>query len=246
MRNAPALCFGALFFAAVLNAAAALSEDAPTPAFPEGPQTPKLEGDALKHVNDLVKQLGSDSFDDREKAEAELHKLGPSASGTLEAALKEEDLEPEARQRLQRVLADCGVEIWEGYFFTNQPSFDKAVEAQAVRMRFTWRIKRDAAGNFEGELERSGVASKRSMTVKGTVDRAKGTFAFDRSTPNNPNATHFEGTWDPKTGRVEGKQAEQQESKARPSGFVLFPRKLTDDEIQKFQKSSVDPNTFPK
>jgi RNA polymerase sigma factor (sigma-70 family) len=58
-----------------------------------------------KAIRQLVKDLDSDSFEDREKAQKGLEKLGGTAEGVLREALTK-DPSPEVRRRLESLLAE--------------------------------------------------------------------------------------------------------------------------------------------
>jgi HEAT repeat protein len=69
---------------------------------PEAAAAPKLDPELAAKIKDLIKQLGSDSFDTRQKASEELKKIGAPAVAELRKAAKNED--PEVRHRAQAVL----------------------------------------------------------------------------------------------------------------------------------------------
>ena len=74
------------------------------------------KGLAGKSAQELVSDLGSDSYKDREAAEAELVRRGAGAAKALREAINEGSLGPEAAQRAQEILAkvdvpECGA-VW--------------------------------------------------------------------------------------------------------------------------------------
>jgi HEAT repeat protein len=68
---------------------------------------PKTEAPAKKRVKELVAQLDDDDFDTREKATAELTKLGEAVAPGLRKVL-EEKVSAEVRQRIASVLEKLG------------------------------------------------------------------------------------------------------------------------------------------
>ena len=63
-----------------------------------------LQGADDKKAGDLIRDLGAEEFSVRERAEAELRKMGESAAPALRQAL--EDKDPEKALRAHRVLED--------------------------------------------------------------------------------------------------------------------------------------------
>lgn len=63
-----------------------------------------------KKIEDLIKQLDSDSFEEREKAEVELKSLGASAMKPMQATLDAKP-SPEVRKRLENLLSVFTVDI---------------------------------------------------------------------------------------------------------------------------------------
>ena len=67
-------------------------------------RTPPL--DEIKRIGELIHQLGSDDFDDRESASATLRKAGAPAAPLLRAATRDADVE--VARRAERALKDVG------------------------------------------------------------------------------------------------------------------------------------------
>jgi tetratricopeptide (TPR) repeat protein len=101
MIGAPLI--GMVLYAAVAAAPAA----APTPAGPAA--TIALE----PLIGLLIRDLGSDSFESREKATEALRRIGPAARGEIEKASESKD--PEIRLRALRILGDLKFGIEPGW-----------------------------------------------------------------------------------------------------------------------------------
>src|SRR5258706_10647113 len=65
-----------------------------------------ISEETRKTVAELIRQLGADEFDDREKASKELVEMGAAARPQLTFALKHEDLE--TRRRARKALEKIG------------------------------------------------------------------------------------------------------------------------------------------
>lgn len=197
--------------------------------FPKPPDRTPASGKELERVQALIAQLNADSFDDREKAEAELTKVGPAALEALNAALKA-GLEPEARTRAEHIAAAAQTEIWEGYYCFSGSDFDQEAAANHRRIRFWMKVKREANGDFEATVEEQDDSLGGHSTMKGHVNPATGKLSIEQ-TYENVGAFRFEGAWNAKTGRMEGSREHEEPLKHI---FVLYPRKLTEAETKKY------------
>jgi hypothetical protein len=65
---------------------------------------------AEKRIAKAIQELDSARYAVRERATRELGRFGPTARPHLEAALKRDDLSPECRSRLERLVADINAE----------------------------------------------------------------------------------------------------------------------------------------
>ncbi len=107
MNNFPRLFLAALLGTTLLRGTFAWAD------MPSGP-------DATRKAQELVRQLGSDEYTEREKASEQLRELGLVAKGALEKGAKDEDaevrrrcrdllpavLEMDLRKRIAKFLAD--------------------------------------------------------------------------------------------------------------------------------------------
>src|SRR5262249_23819057 len=69
----------------------AQDKDKPPAKAEEAP--PKPTAEQQKRIDELIKQLGADGFDEREQAQKKLEKIGPAALESLRKAAKDPEAE---------------------------------------------------------------------------------------------------------------------------------------------------------
>jgi len=120
-----------LYLALTLAVGASLRAEEPAkadaanaPQFPKPPETAKLSAKDLERVEALIKQLSSESYNERARADSQLRELGAAPSQSLEAALKFQS-DPEVRERIQHIL-DSIVPEMPTYKELEGPALDHA------------------------------------------------------------------------------------------------------------------------
>jgi len=215
------------------------AEDA---VIPPAPNRTPASGKELEAINTQIHALSSDSFEDREKAEAALRKAGPAALEALNTALKQ-TLEPEAKARVRRIADDVKEERWDGFLYFSDT---KDLKDPERFRRFSMTVTRDEKGNLEAVcLENPGSGTVEGArgellksTVTGHVDIAKSQASFKKSFDSNMNYT-FNGLWNPKVGCLEGFYDEG--PGPLNTRIVIFPRKMSAAEIQALDLSLIRP-----
>jgi len=105
------------------------------------PQTPDQAKQQAQATDDLIEQLGSERFSERERATEQLIRLGISAVVQLELAARSEDRE--VRQRCQLVLSV----VQELDFARRLKSFDQNVAGDKSYGLPGWKRYRELVGN---------------------------------------------------------------------------------------------------
>jgi len=95
---------------------------------PEASAAPKVDPELAAKIKDLIKQLGADTFDARQKATEELKKIGAPAVPDLRKATKSDD--PEVRHRAQAVLDTITLSI--EYLIDGLKDADAAVRKESA------------------------------------------------------------------------------------------------------------------
>jgi hypothetical protein len=210
------------------------AEDAPKP-FPERPTTADVEPSAEQKTSiaKFVEQLGDADFQKRVGAEGELRKLGRVTLKQLRAAETGSD-DIQIRATAVKLIREMQTEVWEGYYFYSLDDFDTAVANKTNRVRFWLTVARKDDGSFTAEADEQAENLGRS-TMEGKVNRDSGEFSFNKTYANQAAAWRYEGKWNAEKQRIDGTYG------PNSGGFVLFPRKLSEDEHKRYDDTMVRP-----
>lgn len=118
-------------------------------------------------------------------------------------------------------------EYWEGYYYSSLDPFEQAVAAGVQRWRFWFEVRRTADGTFQAACnENSGLGDAR---IEGQLDRAAGQMRFVKTYTNGGRHWQYEGEWSAAQQRIVGTYG------GANGGFVLYPRRLRQEEIARFE-----------
>lgn len=124
-------------------------------------------------------------------------------------------------------------ERWEGYYFYATMPFENAVAQGVQRTRFWFQVKRSAAENFNAVCNEQSAMGDAS--IAGMFSRDTNSLSFDKTYTANQAMWHYDGKWVSAKQRIEGNWGGGQ------GGFVLYPRRLSDQEIAQFDDRNQQP-----
>lgn len=193
---------------------------------PVEPPTAVVSAEDEQRIKELIPKLGADEYTQRIEAENQLRKLGKACWKLLGEA-KSESKDIQVRASAEKLLTEMCTEVWEGYYYYSLDPFGAAIEKNEQRVRFWCKVQRNENGTFTGVMDEEDN-SLGTSTFKGEVDCKSGAFTFDKSYDSKSHQWRYQGKWNAEKQWVEGTYG------PGSGGFILVPRKLTEEERKRY------------